>query len=86
MEVHWNEIALEIAREVEREVMPPLFGTPKAGETIGTNVSGDVTEYVDKVAEDVVLGRLQPLGVNVVSEERGASSTTGATTRSSLTR
>ncbi|ASI98958.1 bifunctional fructose-bisphosphatase/inositol-phosphate phosphatase [Thermococcus celer] len=70
MEVHWNEIALEIAREVEREVMP-LFGTPKAGETIGTNVSGDVTEYVDKVAEDVVLGRLQPLGVNVVSEERG---------------
>ncbi|ASA77845.1 bifunctional fructose-bisphosphatase/inositol-phosphate phosphatase [Thermococcus sp. 5-4] len=70
MEIPWNEIALEIAREVEKEVMP-LFGTPRAGETIGENVSGDVTKYVDKVAEDVVLGRLQPLGVNIVSEEIG---------------
>jgi myo-inositol-1(or 4)-monophosphatase len=70
MEIPWNEIALETAREVEKEVMP-LFGTAKAGETIGENVSGDVTKYVDKVAEDVVLGRLQPLGVNVVSEEIG---------------
>ncbi|WP_258084000.1 bifunctional fructose-bisphosphatase/inositol-phosphate phosphatase [Thermococcus thermotolerans] len=70
MEIPWNEVALETAREVEKEVMP-LFGTSKAGEAIGENVSGDVTKYVDKVAEDVVLSRLQPLGVNVVSEEIG---------------
>ena len=66
----WNEIALEMARELEKEIMP-LFGTPKAGEDLGTNVSGDVTKYVDKVAEEVVLNRLKPLGVNVVSEEIG---------------
>ncbi|HDZ35686.1 MAG TPA: bifunctional fructose-bisphosphatase/inositol-phosphate phosphatase [Thermococcus sp.] len=70
MEIAWNEVAIEMARQVEKEVMP-LFGTPKAGETVGKNVSGDVTKYVDKVAEDVVLSRLQPLGVNVVSEEIG---------------
>ncbi|NJE47809.1 bifunctional fructose-bisphosphatase/inositol-phosphate phosphatase [Thermococcus sp. GR7] len=69
-EIPWNEVAIEMAKEVEKVVMP-LFGTPKAGETIGTNVSGDVTKYVDKVAEDIVLSRLQPLDVNVVSEEVG---------------
>ncbi|KUH32395.1 fructose-1,6-bisphosphatase [Thermococcus celericrescens] len=70
MEIAWNEVALEMAREVEKVVMP-LFGTPEAGKTVGTNVSGDVTKYVDKVAEDVVIGRLEPLGVNLVSEEIG---------------
>ncbi len=68
--LNWNEIALEMARELEREIMP-LFGTPKAGEDLGKNVSGDVTKYVDKVAEEVVLNRLKPLSVNIVSEEIG---------------
>lgn len=68
--MEWNEVAIEMAKEVEKVVMP-LFGTPKAGETVGTNVSGDVTKYVDKVAEEIVLSRLQPLGVNIVSEEIG---------------
>ncbi|ASJ11030.1 fructose-1,6-bisphosphatase [Thermococcus sp. P6] len=68
--IRWNEIALEIAGKVEREIMP-LFGTPRAGENLGKNVSGDVTKYVDKVAEDVILSELRPLGINIVSEERG---------------
>ncbi|ASJ09579.1 fructose-1,6-bisphosphatase [Thermococcus siculi] len=66
----WNELARELAGEVEKVVMP-LFGTSKAGETVGTNVSGDVTKYVDKVAEDLVVRRLSSLGVNIVSEEIG---------------
>ncbi|AMQ17876.1 bifunctional fructose-bisphosphatase/inositol-phosphate phosphatase [Thermococcus peptonophilus] len=70
MEFNWSEIALNTAKELEEKIMP-LFGTKKAGENVGTNVSGDVTKYVDKVAEDLILKRLVPLGVNVVSEEVG---------------
>ncbi len=70
MEFEWNVIAREIAQEVEKAVLP-LFGTAKAGEVIGKNASGDTTDYVDKVSEDIVLSRLEPLGVNVVSEEAG---------------
>ncbi|WP_461862772.1 bifunctional fructose-bisphosphatase/inositol-phosphate phosphatase [Thermococcus sp.] len=66
----WNEIALGMAKEIERHVMP-LFGTAKAGQTVGRNVSGDVTKFVDKVAEDIILGYLSPLNVNIVSEEVG---------------
>ncbi|ASJ02983.1 fructose-1,6-bisphosphatase [Thermococcus profundus] len=70
MEVRWNEVVFSLAKDVERAVMP-LFGKPKAGEVVGTNVSGDVTDYVDRVSEDIVLERLRPLGINVVSEEIG---------------
>jgi myo-inositol-1(or 4)-monophosphatase len=70
MEFAWNEIARDLASEVEKVVMP-LFGTPQAGKTVGTNVSGDVTKYVDKVAEDLIVERLNSLGLNVVSEEVG---------------
>ncbi|WP_297552927.1 bifunctional fructose-bisphosphatase/inositol-phosphate phosphatase [Thermococcus sp.] len=70
MEFAWNEIALSMAKDLEKTIMP-LFGTKKAGENVGTNVSGDVTKYVDKVAEDLILRHLKPLGVNIVSEEVG---------------
>ncbi|WP_297518107.1 bifunctional fructose-bisphosphatase/inositol-phosphate phosphatase [Thermococcus sp.] len=70
MEFEWNAIAKEIALEVEKAVLP-LFGTTKAGEVIGMNASGDTTDYVDKISEDIILSRLKPLGVNVVSEEVG---------------
>ncbi|WP_456452810.1 bifunctional fructose-bisphosphatase/inositol-phosphate phosphatase [Thermococcus sp.] len=70
MKMEWNEIALGMAKEVERQVMP-IFGTAKAGQKVGMNVSGDVTKFVDKVAEDIVLGYLSPLNINIVSEEVG---------------
>jgi myo-inositol-1(or 4)-monophosphatase len=70
MEFGWNEIAFNMAKDLEKKVMP-LFGTKKAGETVGVNVSGDVTKYVDKVAEDLIIDHLHPLGVNIVSEEVG---------------
>ncbi len=70
MEFGWNEIAFGTAKTLEREILP-LFGTKKAGENVGTNVSGDVTKYVDRVAENIILNNLKPLGVNIVSEEVG---------------
>jgi len=66
----WNEVALNLAKDIEREIMP-LFGTKKAGEFVGFSPSGDKTKLVDKIAEDIVLGYIEPLGVNVVSEEVG---------------
>ncbi len=73
-DTRWESIGKELASEIKRKVMP-LFGTRKAGEVMGKNVSGDVTEYVDRVSEDVIIERLRPLGVNVVSEEMGEIST-----------
>lgn len=70
MEFAWNEIAFTMAKDLEKTIMP-LFGTKKAGENVGTNVSGDVTKYVDKVAEDLIIRHLKPLNVNIVSEEVG---------------
>ncbi|AIF69473.1 bifunctional inositol-1 monophosphatase/fructose-1,6-bisphosphatase [Palaeococcus pacificus DY20341] len=66
----WNEIALQIAKEVEKEILP-LFGKQKAGEFIGVSPSGDKTKLVDKIAENVILNYLEPLDVNIVSEEVG---------------
>jgi myo-inositol-1(or 4)-monophosphatase len=70
MEFAWNEIAFNMGKDLEKTIMP-LFGTKKAGENVGTNVSGDVTKYVDKVAEDLIIRHIKPLGVNIVSEEVG---------------
>lgn len=69
-EVVWNEVVFSLAKDVEKIVMS-LFGKPEAGKTVGTNVSGDVTKYVDKISEDLVLERLKVLGINIVSEEVG---------------
>ncbi|WP_010478517.1 bifunctional fructose-bisphosphatase/inositol-phosphate phosphatase [Thermococcus zilligii] len=70
METGWKEVVFSLARDVERAVMP-LFGKPEGGKEVGKNVSGDVTKYVDRVAEDIVVERLKPLGINIVSEEIG---------------
>jgi myo-inositol-1(or 4)-monophosphatase len=69
-EIGWNEVVYSLAKDVEKVVMP-LFGRPESGRNVGTNVSGDVTKYVDRVAEDMVIDRLKPLGINIVSEEVG---------------
>ena len=66
----WNEIALNLAKDIEKEIMP-LFGHKKAGEFIGFSPSGDKTKLVDKMAEDIVLEYLKSLGVNIISEEIG---------------
>ncbi|NJF24738.1 bifunctional fructose-bisphosphatase/inositol-phosphate phosphatase [Thermococcus sp. Bubb.Bath] len=66
----WNEVVYSLAKDIEG-LVKPLFGTPEGGRNIGTNVSGDVTKYVDKVAEETAIERLKPLGINIVSEEVG---------------
>ncbi|AEF95627.1 bifunctional fructose-bisphosphatase/inositol-phosphate phosphatase [Methanotorris igneus] len=66
----WNEIALKIAKDIEKEIMP-LFGKEEASKFIGFSPSGDQTKLVDKKAEDIVLKHLLPLDVNIVSEESG---------------
>ncbi len=69
-EVMWNEVVFSLAKDIEKIVMP-IFGKPEAGKDVGTNVSGDVTKYVDKIAEDKAVERLKALGINIVSEEVG---------------
>jgi myo-inositol-1(or 4)-monophosphatase len=66
----WNEVVYSLAKDIEG-LVKPLFGTPEGGRSVGTNVSGDVTKYVDKVAEETAIERLKPLGINIVSEEVG---------------
>jgi myo-inositol-1(or 4)-monophosphatase len=68
--MEWNKIGLKIAKEIEKEVMP-LFGKKEGAKIVGRSPSGDTTELVDKISEDIVLKHLKPLNVNIVSEEIG---------------
>ncbi|AEH24966.1 bifunctional fructose-bisphosphatase/inositol-phosphate phosphatase [Pyrococcus yayanosii] len=66
----WRKVAFDIVSAFEETVMP-LFGSPEAGKLVGRGPSGDETKLVDRVAEDIILGYLGELGVNVVTEETG---------------
>ncbi|BAA31020.1 bifunctional fructose-bisphosphatase/inositol-phosphate phosphatase [Pyrococcus horikoshii] len=66
----WRKIAIDIIRDFDHNIMP-LFGNPKASETISISPSGDETKVVDKVAENIIISKFKDLGVNVVSEEIG---------------
>lgn len=66
----WNKLGLKIAKEIEKEIMP-YFGKKEGGKIVGYSPSGDTTELVDKISEDIVLKHLKPLNVNIVSEEIG---------------
>ncbi len=68
--MNWNKLGLKIAKEIEKEIMP-YFGKKEGGKVIGYSPSGDTTELVDKISEDIVLKHLKPLDVNIVSEEIG---------------
>ncbi|ACX72965.1 Inositol-phosphate phosphatase [Methanocaldococcus vulcanius M7] len=67
----WSKIGKRIAIEIEKEVLQ-YFGRKDRSYVIGTSPSGDETEIFDKVSEDIALKYLEPLGVNIVSEELGA--------------
>lgn len=70
VEFEWNELALQMAKDIEKEIMP-LFGKKEAGRFIGISPSGDKTKLVDKIAENIVLNYVKNLNVNLVSEEIG---------------
>ncbi len=54
----WVEIFQAIGGEVEAAVAP-LTGTARAKEALGRGAGGDGTVFVDKVAEDIVVQRLE---------------------------
>ncbi|WP_292459972.1 bifunctional fructose-bisphosphatase/inositol-phosphate phosphatase [Methanothermococcus sp.] len=68
--MNWNELGLKIAKEIEKDVMP-YFGKKEGAKIVGYSPSGDTTELVDRISEDIVLKYLKPLNVNIVSEEIG---------------
>jgi myo-inositol-1(or 4)-monophosphatase len=66
----WDEIGKNIAKEIEKEILP-YFGRKDKSYVVGKSPSGDETEIFDKISEDIALKYLQPLDVNIVSEELG---------------
>ena len=66
----WDEIGKNIAKEIEREILP-YFGRKDKSYVVGKSPSGDETEIFDKISEDIALKYLKPLDVNIVSEELG---------------
>ena len=61
-----------IARAVA-DAIGPLIGTPDAGRNIGMGADGTPTKYIDRVAEECVIGHLAryPLCRTLISEEAG---------------
>ncbi len=69
----WNLLGLKIAKEIKSEIMA-YYGKEEGAKIVGYSPSGDTTELVDKISEDIVLNHLMPLDVNIVSEEIGTLS------------
>ena len=55
------------------DAIGPLIGTPDAGRNIGMGADGTPTKYIDRVAEECVIGHLvrYPLCRTLISEEAG---------------
>ena len=55
------------------DAIGPLIGTPDAGRNIGMGADGTPTKYIDRVAEECVIGHLAryPLCRTLISEEAG---------------
>ena len=71
----WLNLFVEASKRV-REAVLPLFGTSEGGKKVGVGASGDVTKYIDKVAEDTLVNFLMDKDVSfvLVSEELGVKS------------
>jgi myo-inositol-1(or 4)-monophosphatase len=70
--VDWLKLFETAATEIRREAKP-LFGSPKAEEKQGIGAGGDVTRFIDTLAESIVLRILLDNDVSciLVSEEKG---------------
>lgn len=68
----WEKICKTVGKEVQTAV-GRVFGTESAREELGRGAGGDITVYVDKVAEDAAVKALEKSGKGVIliSEELG---------------
>ncbi|XRP96588.1 bifunctional fructose-bisphosphatase/inositol-phosphate phosphatase [Methanocaldococcus sp. 16A] len=66
----WDEIGKNIVKEIEKNILD-YFGRKDKSYVVGRSPSGDETEIFDKLSENIALNYLQPLNVNIVSEEIG---------------
>ncbi len=70
--VDWQILFKDIATEIRREVQP-LFGSAKAKEEHGRGAGGNITRFIDALAESIVVRILQDNEVTctLISEEKG---------------
>ena len=70
--VDWIRLFGDAAAEIRRETQP-LFGSEKAKQAQGRGAGGDVTRFIDALAESIVIRTLQENHVSciLVSEEKG---------------
>lgn len=68
----WLRLFQEIADEIRREAQP-LFGSEKAAEAMGRGAGGDVSKYVDTLAENIVVKTLEAekIPCMLITEESG---------------
>jgi myo-inositol-1(or 4)-monophosphatase len=70
--VNWLSLFQQIAQEIYHAA-EPLLGSEKANERMSRGAGGDVTKYIDSLAENIVIQTLQAEQVSciLVSEECG---------------
>jgi len=70
--VDWSRLFNEIASEIYRNVKP-ILNTHQAEEIVGRGAGGDLTRYIDALAEEITIKALQrnSASCTLVSEECG---------------
>lgn len=70
--VDWVNLFHDISEQIRLEVRP-LFGSDKAREAMGRGAGGDISQYIDLRAEEIVIHTLESQSISciLVSEESG---------------
>nr|MDO8117084.1 inositol monophosphatase family protein [Candidatus Sigynarchaeota archaeon] len=68
----WRQVIESIALDAAKAVKP-LLGTSEARKVLGTGAGGDQTNFIDDIAERIILDGLERTGepLHVITEERG---------------
>ena len=68
----WLSLFQEISKEIYSKVKP-FFGSEKAKEAIGRGAGGDLTKFIDLLAEEIVIEHLEARDISciLISEECG---------------
>ena len=71
MTVDWLSTFHEIGEQISEATLD-LYGKPEGAEKLGIGAGGDMTLKLDKVAEDIIVKKLDEIGnVKLISEELG---------------